>query len=65
MVNCCRIERGLEIESWGFLIDADPLKMDSDILSVESDCLSSYGKLLKTDSLTKIRLTAHFCRVNN
>jgi hypothetical protein len=63
MVNCYRTKQGLEIESWGFLIDTDPPKMDSDILFVESNCLSSYGKLLKTDSLKKNWLTAHFAEL--
>jgi hypothetical protein len=44
--NCCRTEQGLEIESWGFLIDTDPLKIESDILLIESDCLSYSGELL-------------------
>jgi hypothetical protein len=60
-VKCFRREQGLEIESWlGFLIDTDSLKMEFDILSAESNCLSYSRKLLKTDILTKIRLTAHF-----
>jgi hypothetical protein len=65
MVNCCRTKHGLDIESWGFLINANPLKMESNIISIEEDCLSYFGKLLNTDNLTKIWLNSHFYRVNN